>query len=79
MYASDVTAEMFSRKIISEVEKCEINNKPTWQGKNVALLEALERAIHLDCRNFTTFLNILESVRKYKHLVDDIRDEMKKW
>ena len=79
MNASDVTAEMFSRKMISEIEMGEINNKQTMQEKNMALLEALKRAIHIDYKNFSMFLNILEAVGTYKPLVLRINAEMKKY
>lgn len=57
----------------------EINNKQTMQGKNMALLEALKRAIHIDYKNFSMFLNILEAVGTYKPLVLRINAEMKKY
>ena len=51
----DITAKLFSQRVITETEMVEINSQKTTWEKNKALLEALERGIYIDHNNFTTF------------------------
>ena len=72
----DITAKLFSRNLITDTEKDELNIEKTTRRKNEALLEALKKAFNIDHNNFTTFLNILGEVSKYKPLVDSINAEL---
>ena len=42
--------------------------------RTLLLLNAVERAIEIDHRNYERFLNVLDRIAKYKPLVVDIRN-----
>ena len=75
----DITAHLFSEHVISKNERDEIDKVelPTIE-RNKKLLSALERAINIDEKNFSKFLNLLDQCGKYKDLVGRIRGELNK-
>ena len=66
----DISAELFSAGLLTESEIDEINNfmLPPRQRVSI-LLRAVRRSIAVDAANFSTFLNILDSIDRYKPIV----------
>ena len=68
----DLTHTLYSENVISKSDRDEISHHLNTQSKTESLLQALERAIGLDSKNFDIFLSHLRNIPKYEHL----REEM---
>ena len=77
LYPGDITAKLYTRNIISYGEKEDIDQMVlTVDKRNILLLEALQRAINIDYRNFSEFLSCLDELGKYDELVGRIRNKL---
>ncbi|KAL5469231.1 hypothetical protein EMCRGX_G030456 [Ephydatia muelleri] len=69
----EITPALFSKGLISKLEKNEINVQgQTQEQKATKLLAAVQRAIHAEQNNFYTFLKLLNKHKEYKLLVMNI-------
>ena len=74
LHPGDITAKLYTRNIISNSEKEEIDQMVlTLERRNILLLEALKRAINIDYHNFSEFLSCLD---EYDELVGRIRNKL---
>ena len=74
---SDIAAHLYSKGLISRNERADAGNEVHSEGNRMdKLLSAVERAIEIDKKKFSTFLDILDRVDKYKCLVQSMRDTL---
>lgn len=66
----DIAAKLFSAGLLTESEIDEIENIVLTQRQRMSiLLRAVRRSINVDPKNFSTFLNILDTTDRYKPIV----------
>ena len=72
----DISANLYSAGLLSMSERDEVNNVMlTSQKRATILLTAVERAIHIDPKNFSTFLGILDKIYRYRPIASQARSE----
>ena len=63
----NITAKLYSARVLTEHERDEASNHMyTVHQRATKLLAAVERAISVNHENFTTFLDILETIDVYQ-------------
>ena len=73
---ADISANLYSAELLSVRERDEVNNiMLPIHTRVTTLLSAVERAILIDPKNFSTFLDILDKTPKYKLIASQARGE----
>ena len=71
----DITAELFSAGLLTNSEIDEIDNFMLTPRKRMSvLLRAVHRSIFIDPANFSTFLNIVDRIDRYKPIVEKAKN-----
>ena len=74
---SDITASLFAKGLLREDEKESAENTIHNSGVRMdKLLGAVMKAIQIDSKNLSIFLDILGAIAKYKPLVDKMRRDL---
>ena len=74
--ADNISGYLLSAALLTKSEFEEVNhNMRTNHEKVTKLLLAVEKAIHIDRNNFSTFLDILDKVDLYKPIASQARGE----
>ena len=71
-----ISAPLYSARLLTPSEHDEVNNHMLSDHKKITkLLSAVEKAIRIDARNFSTFLNVLDKTELYKPIASRARGE----
>ena len=63
----DISAHLYSAALLTQTEYDEVNNFMLPNHTRITkLLSAVEKAIHIDAKNFSTFLNVLDKTSRYR-------------
>ena len=72
----DISAHLYSAALISPSERDEVNNHMLPNHARITkLLGAVETAIRIDAKNFSTFLNVLDKTPRYRPIARQARGE----
>ena len=72
----DTSANLYSAGLLSMSERDEVNNIMLTNHKRATiLLSAVERAILIDPKNFSIFLDILDTINRYRPIASRARGE----
>ena len=78
VHPDDIAAELFTKGVISENEKAEVDHVMyTVHVRMDKLLTAVQRAIRAHDNNLHIFLKVLDEIPKYKDLVKRMKAYVK--
>ena len=72
----DISAHLYSAALLTATEHDEVNNRMLPNHARITkLLSAVETAIRIDAKNFSTFLNVLDITPRYRPIARRARGE----
>eukprot|EP00731_Ephydatia_muelleri_P016660 Em0009g1084a len=73
----DISVHLYSAALISPTEHDEVNNHMLSNHARITkLLSAVEKAIRIDAKNFSTFLNVLDKTPRYRPIARRAREKL---